>query len=119
MTRSKPWSDIENTAVVALYFDMLESAMAGEKYVKAAMIRKAQYPEAEFRGPLWNRSRQSIEFKLMNCSAAHADLYPGDETMDGHGYRAMPNYQADLKKAVQIKLNELADEAADRPAAAG
>jgi hypothetical protein len=115
MTRSKPWSDIENGAIAALYFDMLDSAIAGSNYNKAAMIRYAQgsddpkdaiHVKTDF---IWDtlgdRSRQSIEFKLMNCSAAHQDLVPGAQcTMHEHGYRAMPNYQAGLKASMQAEL---------------
>ena len=122
--RSKPWNDIENGALVALYFEMLDAEMGEQRYSKADHIRavrgEPQTSVASFReAPLANRSRGSIEFKLMNASAAHADLYPGDETMHNHGYRALPNYQADLKVAMQAGLNQRADEAADRPAAAG
>lgn len=111
MTRSKPWSKTENGAIAALYFDMLDSAVAGSNYNKAAMIRYARgsddpkdaiHVKTDY---IWDtlgdRSRQSIEFKLMNCTAAHLDLVPGAQcTMHDHGYRAMPNYQAELKAAV-------------------
>ena len=40
----------------------------------------------------------------MNASAAHRDLRPGAETMDGYGYRCLPNYQATLKVAMNTGL---------------
>lgn len=104
-SRPAPWSDEENAACVALYFAMLDRAIAGKPYIKAAMVRDAQQHESDdggpsYPGPLVDRSRPSIEMKLMNCSAAHASLIDGAETMDGHGYRAMPNYQASLREAM-------------------
>ncbi len=109
MTRPAPWNDSENPACVTLYFAMLDKATAGESYVKAQMIRRAQQgwntPTGRVAGPLADRSRASIEMKLMNCSAAHAAIGDGiagrvTVTMNGFGYRAMPNYQAALKSAM-------------------
>ncbi len=100
-TNRTPWTPAENAALVRLYFDMLECATAGCAYNKAAMIRSyqatdnGQHPEA-----LHNRSRGSIEAKLMNATACHRDLVPTAETMDGHGYRALSNYQAALREAM-------------------
>ena len=114
--RSPPWNDTENGALVALYFVMLDNAQAGKPYNKAAMIRCAQenpeHPsQGSFAGNLSERSRGSIEAKLMNASAAHRDLVassvdnPELHTMDGHGYRCLSNYQADLKTAMQSELD--------------
>ncbi len=116
-TNRKPWDHRENRAVVSLYFAMLDAELTGQAYTKAAMIR-------QFRGegidrenleqfeldriPLANRSRGSIEAKLMNCSAAHAKLDPGAETMDGHGYRALANYQKALETAMDKALSSRA-----------
>jgi len=125
MGRSTPWKDDENGATVELYFAMLDAEMDGERYSKADMIRayrgepQASWDAGIYSGILSGRSRGSVEFKLMNASACHADLRPNDETMHGHGYRALPNYQAGLKSAMQAKLEELDAEASDRPAAAG
>ncbi len=110
MTRSPPWSTEENVALVALYFEMLDIEIDEQRYSKADMIRairgEPQTSVASFReAPLANRSRGSIEFKLMNASAAHADLgSPANLTMHDHGYRALPNYQADLRLAMQAEL---------------
>lgn len=109
MTNKTPWIDTENGGVVALYFEMVDKATTGRPYNKAAMIRSYSKPVQGdgyygISRPLANRSRGSIEFKLMNCSAAHADLVPGAETMHEHGYRAMPNYQSSLKDAMRSQL---------------
>jgi len=114
MTRSPAWTPAENAAIVRLYFAMLDAATTGQPYNKAAMIRIAQTGGGSVTQPrpLQMRSKQSIEFKLMNCSAAHASLDPNAETMHSHGYRAMPNYQADLKIAMAAALadREFADD---------
>lgn len=106
--RPAPWSDQENRAIAALYFFMLALAISGRQYNKAALVRRAQgIDEVDprvaqiFDGQLADRSRPSIEMKLMNCSAIHRDLNgPTTVTMDGYGYRAMPNYQSSLKAAL-------------------
>lgn len=101
-----PWTDDENRAIVALYFIMLDRALYRQPYNKAAMIRNVKGTDSTPTAahPLAARSRGSVELKLMNCSAAHRDI--GTEsggnpvTMDGFGYRALPNYQATLKAAM-------------------
>lgn len=107
MSNRTPWTPAENAALVSLYFDMLAAAKAGQTYNKAAMIRDRQNGNIaeQIADDLRPRSRASIEFKLMNASAAHADLIPGAETMHGHGYRAMPNYQQALKDAMRAEIN--------------
>lgn len=102
MTRNPPWTDQENAAVSALYFDMLGNAVNGYPYNKAQMIREAQCLDGCHQ-PLAARSRGSIEAKLMNCSAVHAAIAkcgPFD-TMNNFGYRALSNYQASLKPAMR------------------
>jgi hypothetical protein len=114
MTRSPPWTDSENTALIALYFAMLDKALTGQPYNKAAMIRATAVEITPtfgtMDGPLIGRSKQSIEFKLMNASAAHASLDPHADTMDTFGYRAMPNYQAALKQAMGAEVERRCDE---------
>jgi hypothetical protein len=118
MTARTPWTDAENSALVALYFAMLDAATSGEKYNKAAMIRIAQnqpkssdpdkrgenaaavFASWDYAGKLADRSRGSIEAKLMNATAAHRDIDPTAVTMDGYGYRALSNYQSKLKDAM-------------------
>jgi len=119
-TNRTPWTPAENAALVRLYFDMLDCATAGCAYNKAAMIRSYQatddgrHPEA-----LANRSRGSVEAKLMNASACHADLindhierYGSEptsrDTMHGHGYRCLSNYQAALKDAMRDEIERRA-----------
>jgi len=113
MTNRTPWTPAENVALCRLYFTMLDAALDGRDYNKAALIRSAQGAgdqwqndshDADGNAVLRNRSRGSIEAKLMNASAAHRDLVPGAETMDGHGYRALANYQAALKEAMADAL---------------
>jgi hypothetical protein len=89
---------------------MLDAAIPGEQYSKAGLIRQAQgtVDATPFGAPFYStlaaRSRGSIEFKLMNATAAHRDLDAEAITMDGYGYRAMPNYQATLKDAMALKI---------------
>lgn len=111
-----PWELTENEALIRLYFSMLERATTGQPYNKAAMIRAAQNGvdgisgtdfERDwlgFAGQLAGRSRGSIEAKLMNATACHRDELPDDETMDGHGYRALPNYQSHLRHLMRRAL---------------
>lgn len=110
MTNRTPWTPAENAALVRLYFRMLDRATTGRQYNKAAMIRDAQTDSPQYRdgvaGMLTSRSRGSIEAKLMNATAAHRDLCPGAETMDGYGYRALANYQAALKDAMRDHLEQ-------------
>lgn len=107
MTNRKPWEASENMDLASVYFDMLYAASNGHDYNKAATIR-AHQGDDENPGPLFNRSRGSIEAKLMNASAAHADLMadriiPAGETMATHGYKAWGNYQATLRGAVLVE----------------
>lgn len=114
-TNRTPWTAAENLALSRLYFDMLDSAVNGYPYNKAQLIRERQ-GKAPQPGPLFNRSRGSIEAKLMNATACHRDL--GHEaagsagssvvTMDGYGYRALPNYQKALKDAMRAELHRRA-----------
>jgi hypothetical protein len=116
MTNRTPWTDPENIGLLALYFTMLDAAIPGHAYSKAGMLRIAQGTDeatpftAEFAGELSDRSRPSIEFKLMNATAAHADIKPDAVTMDCFGYRAMPNYQATLRTAMEAELERRCDE---------
>jgi hypothetical protein len=110
--RSPPWNDIENAAIIRLYFDMLGFAVAGHQYNKAGMIRSYQFTdEGKHPEALSNRSRGSIEAKLMNTSAAHRDLLPDATTMDGYGYRCLSNYQGALKVAMTDALYNRAEQA--------
>ncbi len=118
MSARKPWTDAENVALAYLYFEMFDYAIAGRKYNKAYLIRIAReldcplthYP---FAGNLTERSRGSIEAKLMNASACHVDILIRSgfaselnnvkaRTMDGYGYRALSNYQKSLKTANKL-----------------
>jgi len=104
--RPAPWNDQENAALVALYFAMLDKAIAGQSYNKAAMIRREREQLDLDHVPgqrvpfLADRSRGSIEAKLMNASAAHLAIDPEATTMAGYGYKAWGNYQSSLKDAL-------------------
>ena len=111
MTTRKPWTDAENAACITLYFTMLDAAIDGTPYNKAAMIRDVQQHESDdggpsYPGPLVARSRASIEFKLCNATACHASIIPGAVTMNGFGYRALGSYQKSLKSAMTAKLEK-------------
>jgi hypothetical protein len=126
--KNAPWTPEENRALLALYFAMLDKAVYGKSYNKAAMIREVQQHESDdggpsHPGPLVNRSRGSIEAKLMNASAAHRDLINEHiqqldseplyrDTMATYGYKAWGNYQATLKAEMASIINrrELAAE---------
>lgn len=107
MTNRTAWTPAENRALSGLYLRMLYCARMGASYNKAEMIRNAQGTDDQ-PGLLHARTRGSIEAKLMNASAAHADLVPGAVTMDGFGYRALANYQASLKDALAEALRQSA-----------
>jgi hypothetical protein len=117
MTRSKPWTLEEQAQAVALYFRMRQAVDTGRQYNKAQMIRAAQgigrgnlEPAPGIEYPLQNRSRGSIEAKLMNVTAVLHDLGRHDVSMAEHGYRPLSNYQAELKTTV-VGLLAVRDEA--------
>lgn len=111
--RKPSWNNTENAALTALYFSMRKRVDDGVEYNKAAMIRKAQGEESwqhPYAGRLADRSRGSIEAKLMNVTAVLHDLDRDDVSMAEHGYRPMSNYQSDLKTMV-VGLLAVRDEA--------
>ena len=59
---STRWTPQEERACARLYVSMVERVESGERLNKAAMIRAAR------EGVLRDRSRGSVEFKLMNCT---------------------------------------------------
>jgi len=82
------WSDPENDAIVAVYFDMLKEELAGSAYNKAMNNRRLQQS--------LGRSKGSIEFKNCNISAALIGFglpYIG-------GYQPRFNFQMALAEAV-------------------
>jgi hypothetical protein len=102
---------------------MLDWATAGKRYSKADLIRVARGEAAgyghnrdDFESCLENRSRGSVEAKLMNASAAHRDLINEHiaqfdseplyrDTMATYGYKAWGNYQATLKAEMASIIN--------------
>lgn len=105
MTTRKPWTDAENWSICSLYAMMSLRAVNGMKYNKAAMIREVQGTD-ENPGPLHDRSRGSIEAKLMNLTAVLRDLGLTEYSMERHGYKALPNYQRALKEQAQRYWHE-------------
>src|SRR5262249_25820924 len=96
------WSPEENVAIVAAYFEMLALVARGERPNKAAH-------NATLRQKLERRTRGSIERKLMNVTAALAEM--SKPTLDG--YAPNKNIQDDLTPAIEeyIAQNSAAVEA--------
>jgi len=90
---SGPWQDREIQAVILLYRAMLNAVVTEKKYTKRHMIIATQALGL-------NRSRGSIEAKLMNVTAATEQLGRSDLSMSDHGYRPLSNMQKALKEAV-------------------
>ena len=86
------WSELENDAIVADYFSMLNDDLAGKKYNKAAHNRALQ--------ELIGRSKGSIEFKHQNISAVLKGL--GETWING--YKPAFNFQISLVDAVARHL---------------
>lgn len=94
------WTKSENVALVAAYLRMLALSNAGTKFNKAAIRRELVGTDAA-KGPLFCRSKGSIEFKLMNVSGCLKAL--GRLTLPG--YAPAMNYQAELMATVCEALN--------------
>lgn len=92
-SKPAPWSHEEDRTIVADYLAMRAAIQRGEKVNKAA-TRRALLPL------LNNRSEASIEFKRMNISAVLEDL--GRPYIQG--YKPYPNYQTQLRSAVESQL---------------
>lgn len=85
---AETWSDEQNDVIVARYFAMMASDIAGSPYNKAQHNRHLQ--------GLTGRSRGSIEYKLQNVSAVLKGL--GEDWIPG--YKPAFNFQASLVDAV-------------------
>lgn len=88
------WSDSENDAIVADYFDMLADDICGRRYNKAEHNRALQTEIG--------RSRGSIEFKHCNISAALLGFAQPIIT----GYLPRYNIQDSLKEAIDRWLRK-------------
>jgi hypothetical protein len=86
------WTDREVRTLCALYQSMLDAQRDGRKFVKAPAVR-AVADELQ-------RSKGSIEAKLMNLSACLRDL--GREFVTG--YKPLPSY---AKTMIQIVESEV------------
>lgn len=112
------WTDKENRACVNLYRAMYHIATTRpeQRRYKAAMIRIARGEEKEadrelaynahlYRGRLGDRTKGSIELKLMNVTGAiHALGF--SESMAEFGYPPMPKYQQSLEDLVARVFQE-------------
>lgn len=65
---SGDWTDLELSAAVAAYLDMLRCELEGRPYVKAAVNKSLR------EGALATRTSASIEFRMQNISATLFDL---------------------------------------------
>lgn len=112
---AESWSDQENDAIVAVYFQMLKDDLAGRAYNKAMNNRSLQQS--------LGRSKGSIEFKNCNISAALV----GFGLPYINGYQPRFNLQMSLAEAVSRWLaknpafeassaTEIAEGFADAPA---
>ena len=101
--RGAPWSAQEIEAIVADYFDMLESDLAGGPVVKAEHNRALQN--------VIDRSRGAIEYKHQNISAVLAAL--GLRYIEG--YKPAVNYQHALFDAIEARIDrsDIQDRVAD------
>ena len=101
--RGKPWSPQEIEAIVADYFNMLESELAGGVVVKAERNRSLQN--------VIDRSRGAIEYKHQNISAVLAAL--GLPFISG--YKPAVNYQHALFDAIEARIDrsDIQDRVAD------
>ncbi len=86
------WTPEENRTIVAVYLEMLDAELKGERYVKADYNREVQAATG--------RSPKSVDYKFANISAALLRL--------GHpwipGYKPMPNIQGALLVETQTQL---------------
>lgn len=106
MSAAKAWTADEIDAVISLYFAMRVLVEYGEKFNKRQLIREQQsHYDSEIgctvAGPLADRSRGSVEMKLMNVTACIESLDAPEFSMAEHGYRPLYSYQAALRIAVE------------------
>jgi hypothetical protein len=101
------WSDQENAAIIADYFDMLALELAGRAFNKAERNRDLQQQTG--------RGRSSIEYKHQNISAILKGL--GETWIDG--YKPAFNYQRSLEDAVVHWLDTHSEWLARPPSGVG
>ena len=85
VTTRKAWTPANNRAVITLYNKFLALQQSGEKYQKAASVRALAEKQ--------DRTKGSVECKLMNISAIHQNLL---QLPIVKGYKALDNYNHDL-----------------------
>ena len=100
MAKRRNWTEEENRALVALYARMRSYVDHSAKYSKAAMIREVQQLG------LIDRSRGSIEAKLMNVSYLLDVRGRDDLSMARYGYKPAPKRAG---KALALAVDEWLD----------
>jgi len=93
VSATRPWSRIEDEAIVSDYFDMFERELRGDPYSKTEHRRRLQKL-------LDDRTDGSIEYKHQNISAVLIEL--GQPYIDG--YKPQRNYQELLFDVVADRL---------------
>ncbi len=108
MAIGKAWSDTEIAASIALYGAMLGLSLNGLKFNKREMIRREcgihATKDLDKNAPLFVRSRQSVEMKLMNITACINSIAQERgvdyQSMEFAGYKPLNSYQGALRLAV-------------------
>ena len=101
-TNARDWSLFEVLELINLYQSFLDNQLRGEKYQKAAAVRL-------YMASL-NRTRGSIEAKLMNVSAVLAAL--GMPACIVKGYKPLPNFAVDMIDPVKSAFSKYLKKAA-------
>jgi 5-methylcytosine-specific restriction protein A len=96
-TDQRPWSDAELIATVEAYIWMQGKERAGEQYFKATVNRALR------EGPLADRSKGSVEYRMQNISAVLEEL--GCAWING--YKPSRNVGASVRKRIQDMLAKI------------
>ncbi len=91
--QNRDWTDEENDRLVASYFAMLRTDLAGKPYVKSTYNQQLQ--------DITGRSKGSIELKFQNLSAVLQVI--GEIWIPG--YKPLKNFQSSLVAAVERWLD--------------
>ena len=103
---AKAWNQSEIDNCIGLYLSMRVLVEREVPFVKAQLLREIigeptpAQPQGNPNAPLYNRTKGSVEMKLMNITAALESLGRDDLSMAEHGYRPLKNMQASLKARV-------------------
>ena len=91
--KRRAWTDAEVRTLCALYSLMLDAQRAGKAFCKAPAVRAVA---AELQ-----RSKGSVEAKLMNLSACQRDL--GRDFVAG--YKPLPSYAKSMLQIVESEVS--------------